>query len=137
VEDSTHAVRDPVERRNHAGAPGRDSDGVVGLVGEERHDDEGDPGLERAERRAGAAVTHRDRSVREHVRLRNPALDVDIRRHGVELELVASGQEDATGQAGRRLQGLPVRDGRGRERRGNAAEADVDQRPLVAGPPIG
>jgi hypothetical protein len=40
-------------------------------------------------------VVEDEGGVREHVRLRHPLLDVDVRRHLRQLELPPDGEEDA------------------------------------------
>ncbi len=78
----------------------------------------------------------------EHVRLAHPTLDVDVRGHVAELDLVAAGREEhPDGQVRHRLERGRVHLRRWREGRRDAAEADVDERALIArpaaGPPVG
>ena len=79
---------DAVER--DAGAELGHAAGVVGLVGEQRQDRERDARREPGAHRAEAAVADHRRGVRHHVRLRDPALGVDVRGQRAERGGVAS-----------------------------------------------
>ena len=131
------ARRIPVTVATTPGTGGRDARGVHRLVAEQRHADERTARGDRAQGRPRAAVADHRGRMREDVWLRHPGLDVDVRRHVAELDLVPAGREQhADRQVGDGVEKARVHLRRRRERRGDAAEARVDERPLVARPPV-
>lgn len=104
---------DPVERHDDARSRSGGTDGVVRLVGEERHEDCRHPRRQRAERRPRTAVADDCCRVCEHLSLGNPALDVHVRGHLAELQLSANGQQDADRQLRNRLERAAVDSGGG------------------------
>ena len=138
-EHAPAAVR--VERDARAGA--LDGGGVRPLVdAEQRHDDLRHAVGERAERGPVPAVADDRGGVRHHRVLRDPLLDVDVGRQRAQLRgiaAVADRQEHPHRQRRERV------DRRAVERRevgevlarGHRSERHVDERVVVAGPPVG
>jgi hypothetical protein len=137
---------------SHAGVVGDHEPGtgarhgfaVRPLVGaEEREHDEWRPMGKRAERAPEASVADDHVGVSRDVVVRDPGLDVDVRRHLTEFGEVpigvADGEQDPDLERGQRLdrraiEGRVVRQmGAGRDR----AEGEIDERTVVARPPVG
>ena len=131
-------VPDPVERGDDPGARGRHARDVHRLVAEQRHAHERAARCERAERRPRPAVADDRGGVAEDRRLVDPSLDANVARDVSELDVVAARREEhPRRKVGDLLDGARVHLRGRRKRRGDAPEADVHERPVVSGPPVG
>ena len=74
--------------------------------------------------------------VAENVCLRHPRLDMDVRRHRAELEVAPEREQDADRDLRELVDRGRIEHGRHRERSRDAAEGQVDERAVVAGPPV-
>jgi len=114
---------DPGTGRRHAA-------GVRRAVDEHRHERLRHAGRERAERRAGPAVSDHRGGARQHLGLRHPALDRDRRRKRAQLDgvaAVADRDERLDGEVAQRFDRLAIDAGEVLGQRRLGPEADVHE----------